>query len=139
LAKGLVCIVDDDAAVRDSLRLLLERHGYTARCHPSAGAFLKAAQDDNWECFLFDDQMPELSGIELLEILRARCIGTPAIIMTTGATPKLAHRAARAGATLLHKPMTAGELLAAIREAAPMHQPRGDGAAAAGAIAAGHR
>jgi len=120
LSNGLICIVADDAAVCDSLRLLLGRHSHAACCYPSAGAFLKAAQIDNWECFLFDDQMPELSGIELLEVLRARCIATPAIVMTTVATPKLTHRAARAGAALLHKPMTADELLAAIRRAAPV-------------------
>ncbi len=117
MAARTVCIVEDDGPVRDSLRMVLERRGLRVWGYASASAFLKQANTD-CGCFLFDNQLPELSGIELLEVLRARQIGTPAIIMTAGIDLQLVERARRAGAmAVLTKPMKLDETLAAIARA----------------------
>ena len=121
-----ICIVDDDEAVLHSLQMLLGQRGVSATCYPSANAFLKAAALDGCGCLLFDQQMPELRGVELLEILRARKLNTPAIIMTGASDPQLEERAQRAGAlAVLHKPILIEELTGTIQRAFDMAYQRG--------------
>ena len=65
--KGLVYIIDDDDAVRDSLELLLSAAGYETRTFASADAFLASPRADGRACLLSDIRMPGMGGIELLE------------------------------------------------------------------------
>jgi FixJ family two-component response regulator len=67
--SSLVYIVDDDEAVRDSMRLLVESSGFSTRDFASADLFLKADSAD-LGCLLLDLHMPGTSGIELLRLLR---------------------------------------------------------------------
>jgi FixJ family two-component response regulator len=106
----MIDIIDDDDAVRDSTHALLESHGYDVREHPSAEAFLghfgeKAA------CLLVDHHMPGMTGLDLLEHLRAKGDRTPALVMTGRSDPIMVPRAARVGAKLLEKPLEEDELL----------------------------
>lgn len=110
-----VCIVDDDDAVRDSLCVLLDSYGMSTRSYASPAQFL-------WEgpytadCLVFDLHMPETTGLELAETLRARSISTPIIIITGRSDPNLASRMERAGiAAVLAKPVAEDELIASIR------------------------
>ena len=114
-----VWLVEEDGAVRESIAMLLRQRGLRVHAHSSAVDCLKETNLDGCACLVLDDQNTELSGMELLEILRSRRVGTPAIIMASQSSPQLTHRAARAGATVLHKPVSAGELLNALRSAAP--------------------
>jgi len=112
-----VCVVDDDEAVRDSMRILLESHGLTVRDYASARAFLaEKAPDDG--CLLLDLHMPEMGGLELLEKLRAEHVGIPTIIMTGRSDAGLRARAQRAGAVaFLDKPVDEDALLDSIENA----------------------
>lgn len=77
-----ICIVDDDDAVRDSMKLMLESHGWEVQDFASARALLDA---DGWadcRCLVLDFCMPAMSGLELLETLRAQNVRTPAIMVT---------------------------------------------------------
>ncbi|HUD51375.1 response regulator transcription factor [Parvibaculum sp.] len=112
-----VCVVDDDDAVRDSVRILLESHGLTVRDYASARAFLAEAAAEGG-CLLLDLHMPEMSGLELLEKLRADHVGIPTIIMTGRSDAGLRARAQRAGAVaFLDKPVDEDELLDSIQNA----------------------
>lgn len=115
-----VCIVEDDDAVRDSLRLLLHAHGIAVQAFAAARPFLDAAAQINADCLVFDLHMPEMTGLELAEKVRAKQIVTPIIMVTGRMDRALARRLDRAGvSSVLAKPVRDGELLAAIRAAQP--------------------
>ncbi|MGO8914285.1 MAG: response regulator transcription factor [Stellaceae bacterium] len=111
---AIIYVIDDDDAVRDSLRALLECEGFTAVDFASCAAFLRHAPLQSRDCLVLDLHMPGMGGLELLERLRRDGIITAAILMTGRPDPAIAQAAARAGAPLLEKPFRVGDLLRAI-------------------------
>ena len=110
--KDTVCVVDDDEAVRDSMRVLVESYGYPVRDYPSAMAFLGDHRESEPGCLLLDLHMPGMDGLELVELLRRRRIRTPAIIITGRHDPMQIQRVKEAGVlALLNKPVTDDELM----------------------------
>ncbi|HUC16961.1 MAG TPA: response regulator FixJ [Acetobacteraceae bacterium] len=113
----IIHVVDDDAAVRDSLRLLLESSGLTVRTYSGARLFLTEA-DDSSGCVLTDVRMPEMDGLELQRCLRERGLHLPVIVMTGEGDVPIAVRAMKAGAVdFLEKPFTDEDLLGAVHRA----------------------
>jgi FixJ family two-component response regulator len=111
-----VCIVDDDAGVRDSLHALLESYGFEIREFDSADSFLKAPL--GYCCLVVDHRMPVTKGLDLLEILRMGGIDTPAILMTDKDEPSLTVRVAKAKCVVrLVKPISEKDLVQGIRRA----------------------
>ena len=105
-------IVEDDAAIRDSLQYLLRARGVGAYCYASAADFLDSADIDQLDGLLIDQHMPGMTGIELVELLRSRQIVTPTIMLTGGTDSSLVARAKRAGVlTVLRKPFAGDELV----------------------------
>jgi two-component system response regulator FixJ len=134
---ALVHVVDDDASVRDSLVLLLESAGFSARAYDSATAFLRAASDLTAGCVLTDVQMPELNGLELQRRMSELDIRLPVIVMTGYGDVPIAVEALKAGAVdFLEKPFEEQHLLAAITSAIAVSRVAHDEAAAAAGIAA---
>ena len=120
----LICVVEDDADVRDSVRLLLEASGYRVMDFANAEAFLRATDGRDAACLVFDLHMGGMTGLELLERLRSLGIETPAIIVTASGED-LDNRCARAGAlALLHKPSAASEMLTWVARACGSHLAR---------------
>jgi two-component system response regulator FixJ len=112
-----VHVVDDDQAVRDSLRFLLELEGMAVRTYHSAGALL-GAELAPAGCVLTDFQMPEMDGLQLQARLAAQGIGLPVIVMTGHGDVPVAVRAMKAGAVdFLEKPFADGQLLDAVGRA----------------------
>jgi two-component system response regulator FixJ len=112
----IVHVVDDDPAVRDSLRLLLKTERFSVLAHASARDFLAVVSPDETGCVVTDVRMPEKSGFELLADMKALRIGLPVIVITAHADVPLAVRAIKAGAVdLLEKPFDDEALLKAIR------------------------
>lgn len=112
----IVHVVDDDPAVRDSLRLLLKTERFSVLAHASARDFLAVVSPDETGCVVTDVRMPEKSGFELLADMKALRIGLPVIVITAHADVPLAVRAIKAGAVdLLEKPFDGEALLKAIR------------------------
>jgi len=125
LGKRIVCVVDDDGGVRESLRMLLERHGLTVRCYANAQILLGQQNLKECGCLLIDQLMPGLSGLGLLEALRNRGVDIPAIFVTGDSDPLLPQRARKAGAmAVLHKPIANAELLGWIELAFARFRPR---------------
>lgn len=112
----MVNIIDDDDAVRDSTRALLESYGYVVRDHASAELFLSDAGNKP-HCLLVDQHMPGMTGLDMLEHLRAKGDQTPALMMTGRSDPTLEPRAARIGVKLLHKPVPEDQLISWIEQA----------------------
>lgn len=114
----VVCVVDDDEAVRDSLYVLLLTRGLGVRTFASAAEFLADRRSSDCHCLLLDMHMPEMTGLALLQALRQRGNTAPAIVVTGGGDQALAEQVERAGALgLLRKPVSETELFAWIDRA----------------------
>ena len=114
---AVIHVVDDDEAVRDSLRFLLDAAGLAVRTHASAEALL-SAEPTVPGCVLTDVRMPGMDGLELLRRLRAAAITVPVLVMTGHADVPMALRALKAGALdFLEKPFSDDALVAAVRAA----------------------
>lgn len=115
MSDKLIDIVDDDDAVRSSLRLLLKSCGWRTRTFGSAGEFLGNLAEEFPDCLLLDLNMPGMNGAELLENLAGQCRQVPVIVMTGHPDSQLVTRARLAGArVILHKPFDAEVLTAFI-------------------------
>lgn len=117
-ASKTIYIIDDDAAVRDSLGLLLGLQGYVTRVFASAGEFLDACTPDWTGCVLADLRMPGKSGLELQSELGVRGIALPLIIITAHGDVAAARTSLKAGAVdFLEKPLDSAQLIAAVQGA----------------------
>ena len=116
--EGVVHVVDDDLAVRQSLSFLLASDGLPVRLHESALAFLDAMQETATGCIVTDVRMPGIDGIELLRRLKARGFSLPVIVMTGHADVPMAVEAMKEGAVdFIEKPFDDDMFLAAVRSA----------------------
>lgn len=79
---GVVYVVDDDEAVRDSLQWLLEASSYRVQTYDSAEAFLAGFDPNAIACLILDVRMPGMSGLELQDELLARKLALPIIFIT---------------------------------------------------------
>lgn len=106
----LVFVIDDDDAVRASTQALLEASGFRVRTFANAEEFLAAGKPGEAGCIVLDQQLSGISGIELIEGLRAQGLRTPAIMVTSDGT-QLGVRAASAGVTAVLRKPIAGDAL----------------------------
>jgi two-component system response regulator FixJ len=114
----IVHIVDDDEAVRQSLAFLLGSAGLTVRLYDSASAFLAGLSGVKSGCLVTDMRMPDMTGIELLQQLRAKACRLPAIVITGHGDVPLAVEAMKAGAVdFIEKPFDQETILHAVQAA----------------------
>lgn len=113
-----VYVVDDDAAVRDSLRWLLESAQLRVQDYESAEAFLAVVRPDARGCLILDVQMPVMTGPELFDECKRRNIGLPTLFLSGHGDVPLVVEAIRGGALdYLTKPCDNVLLLARVRDA----------------------
>ena len=113
-----VFIVDDDEAVRDSLRSVLESQLYEVTDFASGAALLQKSGDRPPACIILDVNLPEIDGIEVLNRLRCRGDSTPVIVISGRPDTRMRERAAEAGAAaFLEKPFAGRDLLLIVEEA----------------------
>jgi two-component system response regulator FixJ len=116
--RGIVHIVDDDEAVRKSLAFLLSSAGHAVRLYDSATAFLGDLSNNNGGCLITDIRMPEMTGIELLGVLKSKACTLPAIVITGHGDIPLAVEAMKAGAVdFIEKPFDDTAILTAVQSA----------------------
>lgn len=114
----MVHVVDDDAAVRDSLAMLLESAGLTVRAYAAAADFLAVAGGLEAGCVLTDVRMPGIDGLTLQRELAAQRCTLPVIVMTGHGDVPIAVQALKSGASdFLEKPFDDGQLIAAVNAA----------------------
>jgi two-component system, chemotaxis family, CheB/CheR fusion protein len=114
----VIFVVDDDGALRQSLRDLLREDGRTVEVYASAEAFLEFYRPGTDGCLLVDAAMSGMSGFALLQRLKDHGDRLPAIMITGNGDVHMAVRAMHAGAAdFLEKPVSANELLASIDHA----------------------
>lgn len=130
LLEPAVYLVEDDAAVRLSLKLLIGAHGLPVQDFSSAEDFLAAWQGEAVGCLVLDIRLGGISGLTLQELLRERKIDTPVVIITGHGDVEACRRAFQHGAVdFLSKPVDDAALLDAIRRgiAADMARHRAQG------------
>jgi len=116
--KATVFIVDDNPAVRDAVRWLVEQVGLNAKTFASARDFLAAFQLGMRGCLVLDIRMPGMSGIELQEKLSREQVHLPVIIVTGHGDVPVTVRAMKTGAfEFLQKPFNDQVLIDAIQAA----------------------
>jgi len=115
---ALVHIIDDDEAMRDSLRFLLDTAAIPAHCYASADDFLAVRHQRLEGCVLTDVRMPGMTGLELLRALRRSDRLVPVIVLTGHGDIALAVEAMKAGAfDFLEKPFDDAQLVSAVKAA----------------------
>ena len=115
---GPVIVVDDDAAVRNSLKFALELEGLSVRVFKDGAELLAATDLPRNGCFVIDYNMPGMTGIELVARLRQRHVDSPAILIASQVSGDLHGRAARSGfRRVLEKPLHDSDLLDSIHAA----------------------
>ena len=116
-AKQVVLVIDDDPAVRSSLKFSLEVEGFTVRLYTGPYELLNETNLPANSCLLIDYYMPAMNGLELLARLRDRGISIPAMVITGHPNRRLRDRIAAAGVPLIEKPFLGNILTERLREA----------------------
>jgi FixJ family two-component response regulator len=111
-----IAVVDDDQAVCDSFRFLLEVMGYSAETFLSPHAFL-AADHQGIARLILDHHMPQMTGLELAEKLLANDLSLPILLITGSPSPYIVARAGALGIRVLEKPPSEEDLLDFINQA----------------------
>jgi len=110
-SSGTVAVVDDDPAVLDSLKFLLEVTGHRVAVYASAAEFLQdhAAQ---LSCLILDHQMPQMTGLELIARLRNDGMSIPILLISGSLSQAIVARAAELGVEkVLEKPLNDEDLV----------------------------
>ena len=124
-ADSVVLIIDDDAAVRDSLESLLRSVGQASVSYASARAFLDAARPDLPACLVLDVRLPEQGGLDLQRALAASGVHIPVIVITGHGDIPMSVAAMKAGAVdFLTKPFRDQDLLDAIQRGVRLDRER---------------
>jgi two-component system, LuxR family, response regulator FixJ len=115
--RPVVIIVDDDPAVRNSLKFSLEIDGFDVRSFASGTDLLDAYDVCIGSCLIIDQRMPGMTGLDLIATLRDRHISAPAILITSHPNAAVRSRAAQAGIPIIEKPLLGNALVDGIRDA----------------------
>jgi two-component system response regulator FixJ len=135
--SGSVYVIDDDAAMRDSLDFLLGSAGFSVRLFDSAPIFLNELADLAFGCVVTDIRMPGIDGIELLRRLNSGARKLPVIVMTGHGDVPLAVEAMKLGALdFLEKPFEDERLVGMIETALSQNESSVKGEAIAADMAA---
>ena len=110
--RPVVAVIDDDEAVRESLRFLLDIAGYEVVAFDSAQDYLDHINRQPATCLVIDQHMPQTTGLELLATLRQRGARLPVALITGSPSPDIVRQASALGVTrVLEKPLADDALL----------------------------
>ena len=109
---SVISVIDDDASVRAATSKFLRSHGYKVQAYSSAEHFLGSGGLNDTSCVIADLQMPGMSGLELLTMMRAQGYGVPFILITAFPGETTRARALQEGAIcFLSKPFAGPTLI----------------------------
>jgi FixJ family two-component response regulator len=117
LRHPIVVVVDDDAAVRGSLKFALEIEGFAVRTYPKWDDLLADVRLADCACFIIDQKLPGMNGLDVVAALRKERIAAPVILITSHPTSVLQQRAAQAGVPIVEKPLLGNALIDRVRDA----------------------
>jgi FixJ family two-component response regulator len=113
----IIAVVDNDAAVRNSLKFSLELDGFAVRTYASAAELLGSGHLTDLQCLIIDQNIPRMTGLELIGMLRAQGVKVPALLVSGNFTPAVTRQASAAGIPVVEKPFLGNGLIDSIRAA----------------------
>src|SRR5579862_1636999 len=112
MPKPRILVIDDEAAIRESLKMTLEYEGYEVLAAPTGQEGLSLAEREAPDLVLLDVKMPGMDGLEVLDRLHAMNEALPVVMISAHGTPSTAVDAIRRGALdFLEKPFESTERL----------------------------
>src|SRR5881394_817607 len=125
MAKSRILVIDDEAAIRDSLRMTLEYEGYEFVGAATGQEGLALAERESPDLVLLDVKMPGMDGLEVLDRLRSLNDGIPVVVISGHGTISTAVEATKKGAfDFIEKPFASDRVLVSIRNALDQRQLR---------------
>src|SRR6202162_1778694 len=115
IAKHIILVVDDDEAVRDSLRNMMESEGFKVCAFSNGHDLLNEASLPAIGCLIVDYNMPAMNGLELVGALRGQGVSIPAILITGNPAKHVRDRAAAIAVLIVEKPQLGSYLLDCVR------------------------
>lgn len=112
-----VCIVDDDAALRNALAFEFSTRGYAVSEFADGEALMECPVLPEATCLVVDHRLPRHDGLFVIEALRARGVSAPAILITSNPGNALRSRCDSLGIPLVEKPLMEDELSRAVSDA----------------------
>jgi two-component system response regulator FixJ len=110
-SRPLVIVVDDDGAVRNSLKFSLEIEGFAVRTYASGQELLSRGDAAASNCLIVDLNLPGISGLETIARLREEHVNVPAILITSHPTLATAEHARQARIPIVEKPFLGNALI----------------------------
>jgi FixJ family two-component response regulator len=124
IARHRICVLDDDPAVLQSLRFLLETHGFTVRTFSTAVALLTSIDPDDFDCLVIDYKLPNMDGLDVASRLRQQKIAAPIVLITAYPARHMVEKAVAVGIDcILFKPHLQDSLVIRVREAISRRHP----------------
>jgi FixJ family two-component response regulator len=117
VSHPIIAVVDNDAAVRNSLKFSLEIDGFAVRTYANAAELLGSSGLSNFQCLVVDQDMPRMTGLELVAALRKRGVEVPALLVSGHLTPTVTRQASAVGIAVVEKPFLGNGLIDSIRAA----------------------
>ena len=122
ILSPLIHLIDDDAAVRDGLSLLISTVGLRVQPWADPQAFMTSFDRDTIGAIVLDVRMPGISGLTVLESLVAQGVDQPVIMLTGHGTVEMCRRAFKSGAAeFLEKPVNDEQLIETLQNAVRQH------------------
>ena len=112
-----ILVVEDDSALRKSLKFSLQIEGFAVRLYASGRELLDDPDLPTHGCLIADQRLQGMTGLELIAAFRDRDISLPAILVTTNPTIALRQLAADAGIPVIEKPFLGDALFDGVRNA----------------------
>jgi FixJ family two-component response regulator len=131
-SRGEIFVMDDDAAVRETLSVALQEEGYDVICFADGAALLSLARNRIPACIFLEVRLPGKSGLDILKQLRAKDYPAPIFIVSGQGDIPMAVDAIRNGALdFIEKPYRSSEIIARVKAAigGPSHFCRSDDSA----------
>jgi DNA-binding NtrC family response regulator len=118
MSRARVLIIDDEPSVADALKTILEDHGYETALAPTGGEGLAQSASRHFHLTITDYQLPDMTGLDVLNALRGRAVACPVIVISAHANPALLAAAAACGALcVLPKPFLPSDILTLVERA----------------------
>ncbi|HEX7759291.1 MAG TPA: response regulator [Caulobacteraceae bacterium] len=103
-------LVEDDSSLLSALTFALELDGFRVRAYDRGTAAAGDGEAASADCLVVDLKLPDVDGLDLVALLRAKGVTAPAIVITTNPDERRRREAAGAGVTIVEKPLMDGEL-----------------------------
>jgi two-component system nitrogen regulation response regulator NtrX len=116
--KPRILVIDDDAGIRESMRMILEYEGYECLLAATGPDGLAVVEREPLDLVFLDIKMPGMDGIDVLERIRATSDGLPVVMISGHATVSTAVEATKKGAfDFIEKPLASDRVLLTVRNA----------------------